>query len=359
MIRLRILAFAAVFAAFVPVRADDAGATRIYQQGREAYNAGDYRTAASLFGEAEIEADSPVVKANSLRAQIASYQMCEMPYSEFERIERLLNDFPEFADFGTLIRREFELGDAYYVGRREPAFWALRWIPWLVGADKSIEIYNKALKRAPFAVEAPGARLRLAYLYGRDGKFKESNEELRIIIRDFPASPECKYAYLALGSGLFELAKRGDGDARYNREAGDVFREFLKRYPDAPETEWVRMHLAQLRDIQAQRLYDIASFYEHSGRKQVSQRYLAQVLKEYPDTEAASESEVRLVELDKSFVPDDFRPEPEARIPAYQAYPLPSEAEKLLILPEAGNRKFLLPVYEITPNRKPEEGEKK
>lgn len=359
MTSLRLLAVAAVGVISVLLQADDATAVQVYQQGREAYGAGDYRTAASHFEEAEIEADSPVIKANSLRAQIAAYQMCEMPYSEFERIERLLNDFPEFADFGTLVRREFELGDAYYLGQREPAYWSLRWIPWLVGGDKSIEIYNKALKRAPFAAEAPGVRLRLAYLYSCDGKVRESNEELRVIIRDFPRSPECKYAYLALGTGLFELAKRGDGDSRYNREAYDVFQEFLKRYPDASETEWVRTHLAQLRDIQAQRLYDIAKFYEDSGRKQASERYLAQVLKEYPDTEAAAESERKLVELDKSFVPDDFWPDPEARIPAYSAYPLPKEAEKLLILPSAENRKFLLPVYELELNRAPEQEVKK
>lgn len=329
------------------LRADDREATECYRIGREAYENEDYRAASKKFEDAELYADSTVVKYNALRARIAALQMCMLPYQEFEAIERMLTGYPEYADFVSLIEREYALAKLYDDGVREPAFWSLRWIPWLVGEDKSIEIYRKALERAPFSQRAPQARLRLAYLLDQKGEVKESLDELRRIIQDFPESHECKFAYLALGNGLFELSRRGDGDARYAREASDVFREFQNKYPSAPENDFVRTILAQSRDIQAERLLTIADFYENSGRKEAAERYLARILKEFPDTDAAADSERRLVELDKSFVPDDFQDSTEPRLQRYPAYSLPEEAGKLLILPGRGNSKYLLPIYDF------------
>ncbi len=339
----------ALLLAAVPLalRADDREATDAYRLGREAYEKEEYRDAAKQFEDAELLADSPVVKSNALRARISSLRMSKLPYQEFTAIEQMLTDYPEYADFVELVNREYELAKMYDDGIREPSFWHLRWIPWLVDNDRSAEIYQKALERAPFAETAPAARLRLAFLFDQEGKVKESLDELRRIIREYPDAPECKYAYLALGNGLFELSRRGDGDARYAREAYDVFREFQNRYPNATEHDFVRIILAQSRDIQADRLVQIADFYEKSGRKEAAERYLAQILKEFPDTTAATDSERRLVSLDKNFIPDDFPELPEPRFLRYPAYQLPDESRKLLIIPGVGNRKYLQPVYDL------------
>ena len=336
--------------------ADDAAATAVYLEGKAAYDAGEYYKAGGKFEDSELLADSPAIKANSVLARIASYRMCDLPYREFLAIEQLLKEYPEYADFVALVHREYALADAYYNGAREPAYWALRWIPWLDGPDKSVEIFNAALGHAPFAEEAANARLRLAYLYDQEGKIPQSLDELRRLIREYPESPECKYAYLALGDGLFQLARSGDGDGRYNREAQEVFLKFQERYPDAPENDWVKRHLLQIRDIQAARLYEIAGFYERSGRKEAAERYLARVLTEYPDSESADVSEAMLVELDRAIVPEDFRPAPESRLPVYRSYELPREATRLLIAPERSNRKYLLPVYNLQNDVRAAEG---
>ncbi len=331
----------------LPVSADDKAAEVAYQKGLELYESADYKKAGDTFAEAEIEADNPVIKANSIRAQIGAWRMCGLLYKEYEAIESLIKRFPEYADFVEQVNREYEIADSFYLGQRDPAFWSLRWIPWLTDSDKSIEVYEKALQRAPFADSAPNARLRLAYLLDKEGKVKDSLEQLRIIIRDFPDSKSCRYVYLALANGLFEYSMRGDGDGSYNREACELFKKFLEIYPDAPETPWVKRQLARTRDIQAGRLYELAQFYEHSGNNEVSERYLAQVLKEYPDTTSADKSEKKLAELDKTYVPNDFNEKPEGRLPYYRTRPIPEEASQLLIPPGDSNRRFLLPIYSV------------
>lgn len=344
----RILLPALALCLAVTAAADDNEATAAYMAGRTAYEAGDYRDAAGKFEDAELLGDSTAVKANSVLAQISAWRMCGLLYREFEAIEKLLTSYPEYADFVALVQREYAIGEAYYQGRRDPSFWSLRWIPWLVDDDKSIEVFEKALSRAPFAENAPGARLRLAYLFDQKGELQKSLEQLRLIIRDFPDSPECKYAYLALGTGLYQLSQRGDGDGRYNQEAMDAFKTFQEKYPDASENDWVKRHLMLGRDIQAARLLSMAKYYAENGRKAAAERYLAQVLQEYPDTLSADASEALLVKLDRTFVPEEFRPDPASRLPRIVAYPLPQEAEKLLIAPREGSGKFLLPVFDLS-----------
>ncbi|MBP5531091.1 MAG: outer membrane protein assembly factor BamD [Lentisphaeria bacterium] len=191
-------------------------------------------------------------------AQIGAWRMCELYYREFKAIEKLLTLYPEYADFGPLVDREFEIGELYAVGKREPAFWALRFIPWLVDEDHTEEIFKRALDRAPFSKFSAKAHLRLAYICDRSGRVKESIAQLREIVRDYPNCEQHKLAMLALAEGLLELSRRGDGDGSYIREAADVLGRFNALYPDAEEKEWVKRRLLEAKDIQAKRLYDMA-----------------------------------------------------------------------------------------------------
>ena len=336
------LLFAAALASF----GDDAEATKLYEEGRKLYLDGAYYKSGKIFAEAEERAKSNAVKANSLLAQIGAWRMCELYYREFKAIEKILTLYPEYADFATLVNREYELGDEYSRGKRDPAFWALRFIPWLVEEDHSEEILKRALERAPFSPFGPQAHLRLAYIYDQSGRVKESIDQLREIVRDYPNSEQHRYAMLALAEGLLELSRRGDGDGSYIREAADVLARFKERYPQAEENDWARRKILESKDIQAQRIYDMAEFYRKNGRKEAAERYLAKVVSEYPDSLPAAKSEEELVELDKSFLPGDFLPDPESRLPKIRAYSLPAEAKRILIAP-GGDRHNLLPYYDL------------
>ncbi len=329
------------------LRGDDAEAIRTYEEGYALYQKGEFYDAAKKFESVEYEASSPLIRANALRAQAGAWQMCGMFSKEYEVSEKLISLYPEFADTDILAKREFELAERYYAGERDPAYWYLRWIPWLNNGDKSLELYTSALKHAPFADWAPQARLRRAWLLDEDGKKKESVEELRLLVRDYATHPLHKYAMLALANGLFDLAEHGDGDGAFLREAYQVLLDFQKRYPDVPENEWVRRRLLLYRDAQAQRLYDMAEYYRKQGRTDAAERYLAKVLIDYPDSQIAPESEKELVKLDENFVPMDFPPESGARLPKLHSYEIPQEAKRILLNPGENDNHYLIAVPDL------------
>ena len=115
------------FCVMLPLAATDAEAEAKYDAGRKLYLKNDYREAAKCFSDSYILAESSAIRANSLLAQIGAYRMCGLYYEEFKAIELLLDKYAEFGNYQELVDREFEIGEAFHRGRRDPAFWALRW----------------------------------------------------------------------------------------------------------------------------------------------------------------------------------------------------------------------------------------
>lgn len=327
--------------------AGDAEATKSYKKGLELIKSKKYYDALKSFKDAETEAKSATIKANSVLAQIGAAKLAGLPWREFELLEILLTHYPEFADVPAAIKREYELGDLYFKGKREPAFYAMRSIPWLTGPDKTSDIYSAALKRAPYSSHAPSARLRMAFIYDQNGETDKSLNELRIVEQKFPESSSYKLALLALSYGCYELALRGDGDGRYAMECAEMSTKFLRKYPNDPSAVMVRRNLQRIRDAQARRLYDMAEFYRRQGRKEAAGRYLARVVREYPETAIAPKSESKLAGMDKSFVPGDFPSKGGPRHERYKAFSLPQEAENVLLFPEENGGHNLLPIPDL------------
>jgi outer membrane protein assembly factor BamD (BamD/ComL family) len=327
--------------------ADDAGAVKAYEKGLALVKAKKYYDALKSFKDSELLAKSNTIRANSLRAQIGAAKLAGLPWQEFELIEALLTRFPEYADVSAAVKREYELGDMFFKGKREPAFYAMRMIPWLTGPDKTLEIYSGALKRSPYAPEAAAARLRLAFIYDRQGDIMKSLEQLRIVVNKFPGSKSYKLALLALGHGCYELAVRGDGDGRYARECAEMSKRFLKAYPDDVSVPMVKRNLQRIRDAQARRLYEMADFYRRQGRTEAAARYHARVIREYPETLIAPDSEKKLAAIDRTFTPGDFPGEGTPRFAQYKVAELPVEAESVLFFPGEKEQHNLLPVPDL------------
>lgn len=342
-----ILIIAAV-CVMMPLMASDAEAEAKYSKGREFYLKGEYRDAAKCFEESYLLASASAIRANSLLAQIGAYRMCGLFYEEFKAIELLLDKYVEYGNYQEMVNRQFEIGNAFRQGRRDPAFWALRWIPWLVGPDYTEEIYSKALKRSPYAPQAPQAMLSLAYWYEMEGQTMKSLDTLRKLIKDHPSAPETPYAMLALGNGLLEIARRGgDGDGTLVNESLKYLNAYSAGSKDAPELNFAKRKIAEARDIQAETLKEMAEYYRNTGRSDVAARYLAKLVQNFPESRPAADAEKELSKLDNTYLPGDFAPAPEARLMPIHAYRIPVEAEKELISPLNPGSHFLLPLPDL------------
>lgn len=337
-------------ALLLPVaNATDAEAKLLLKEAAQEFKDGDYVKAAETALDAEHMADSVELKATSVKKAVEYYRKANLYYREFSNIEKLLTSYPSQADYTTLVSRQYQLADAFYEGHRDPAYYPLRWIPWLKDEDRTVEAYSAVLKHAPFADDrAATAKLRTAVrIMESGGNMEYALGLLREIVKDYPNTKEAKYAQLRLGIALASLAEYGDGDGAYNREAIIVLNDFKKKYPEATEIEFVDKKILRTRDIQAERLMNIAAFYTKNNRQEAAQRYLTEVVRTYPDSLSADEAERLLTEMDKTYIPQPLTPAIEPRVQQYDSYPIPAYNGKLLIAPQNSDGKYLLPIRDL------------
>ncbi len=327
--------------------ADDNEAGAAFDAGLRANEAGDHIAAAKEFAKAGLLADAPDLKLRAFLREADSYQAAGYRGKEFDVLEKVINQYPTKIEFGKLVDREFDIGDAYYAGYSDPAFWSLRFIPWLTDKSRMPEVYEAALKHAPFSKRGGDARLRLAVYYLKKNDNDKALKLLREVIQYYPESDACRYAFLELGNALFEMSKNGDGDSRYFEDAMAVFNEFREKYPKLSENEWINRCIVAAEDVCAERLYGIAHYYSRNGKNAPAEIYLLEVLRKFPNSTAAPKSEALLTEIDKSYFPERIEPEIADRYPKYEAFPIPPEQHRLILAPENSNNRFLLPIYDL------------
>lgn len=358
---LSIIAFA-VFLALGRLYASDAEANAKIELAIVEGKAGDFRSAGDLYMDAQLLADSPTLKANALRSAANSYRSAGLLFKEFDCIERLVKGFPGKISYTEAIEREYQIGDEYFAGHRDTPF---SFLPFIKDENKCIAIYEAALKSAPCSERAPDTRLRLGRIYLDDQKPDKAIVCFKDTAKLHPGTPAAKYAHLELCSTLLQLSRKGDGDGKYSSQALEAFDQFMTKYPKDPECGWVKRAKEEVRGIIAKRLNGLAAFYHRLGKDEVAERYLTQVIKEYPGTEPVNSSEDMLAKIDESYkiAPDrkEFMPEPRF----YKNSQIPAQEAPIIEVPENSDGKWLLPIKDLkygiksdsrqqTPKEKPE-----
>ncbi len=255
-----------------------------YTDAIEEFKKEDYEDAADYLDDALLYSTGDYkTRVKALHFLIVCYQRLNWKYSEYLTWERLLSNYPYFTDYYEGVQREFKCGRAYKEGYREPAF-ATSWLSWLTGNDKTTEIHESVIKRAPYAKETAYAKILLAKRYVDNGDVSVAQTILQDVITEFPNSRAEQEAYLLLGNILLQLSEKGDGDGVNGRKALRVLQAFKTKYPKHKEMPWVDDAIKQILDHLGKHLYEIAYFYYHREKEVGTTLYAQKIIDEYPDS---------------------------------------------------------------------------
>jgi len=301
-----------------------------------------FRKAGDYFMAARLYADTPEIKCQALIDAASAYGKANQRYKQFECLRDLITGFPDKIDFEGTIKKEYKIGNIFARGHRDIT---LSWMPWIKGEDKSIEIFETILKQAPFAKFAAPLKLRLGLIYLKDDKFQQALKMFKKVMKEHPNTKEDKFARFELANALVQLSiKAGDGDGMYAREAEGILRKTLKKYPNDPETKWIKQSIYETDDIRAKRLCDIAKFYVSRKNPEAATRYFHELLARYPTSVYAKTANKELESLDTEFKP---KPIPKSEKITYPMLELQEEPKVILIAPQASGGKWLLPIEDL------------
>ena len=325
--------------------AGDQDANTFFSQGRDRENAKSYRSAASRYMDAHFMAESSVLRGNALIAAARAYRKAELYGEEFDCLQRLIAEHLSEINFTQVVDREYRIGDLFFGGHRDLV---ISWIPFIREKDRTVEIYEAALKNAPCHDRAAETRLRLVRIYIDDQQPDKAIPHLREIPNLHPGTPAAKYAMLETCSLLYQMAERGDGDGSYSRQTIEACDKYLEAYPDSEEIPWVTLTRQKAHNGIAARIHAVGNYYYRSGKPELAEKYLAQVVKDYSNTEQAAESENLLARIDEEFeVPPGqtrrYRPYKEEII----ITDIPDEDQPIIIPPEHSGGRWLQPIRDL------------
>ncbi|MBE6372127.1 MAG: outer membrane protein assembly factor BamD [Lentisphaerae bacterium] len=325
--------------------ASDQEANKLLAQGRTKEKDGSYRSAASRYMDAHFMAESSVLRGNLLIAAARAKRKAKLYGEEFDCLERLIKEHLSEINFTQIVDREYAIGDLFFAGHRDVV---VSWLPFIKEKDRTIEIYEAALKNAPCHSRAGETRLRLSRIYIDDQNTKDAVRHLREIPKLHPNSESAKYAMLQLCSLLYQMAERGDGDGSYSRQTIEACDNYLNAFPKTPEVPWVHKTRQKALNGIAARKHAVGTYYYRQGKPELAEKYLADVVKNYPNTESAAASETLLAQID-----DEFEALP-GRQRLYRPYKeeiiklsIPSEDEPIMVTPEFSDNRWLLPVRNL------------
>ncbi|MBO4632875.1 MAG: outer membrane protein assembly factor BamD [Lentisphaeria bacterium] len=332
-------------ALLLTVSASDQEANEFFSQGRVREKDASYRRAASRYMDGHFMAESSVLRGNLLIAAARAYRKAKLYGEEFDCLERLIREHLNEINFSQVVDRQYQIGDLFFAGHRDLV---VSWIPFIREKDRTVEIYEAVLKNAPCHKNAAETRLRLSRIYIDDQKTDDAVRHLREIPKLHPGSPSAKYAMLELCSLLYQMAERGDGDGSYSRQTIEACDNYLKAFPGTPEVPWVNKTRQKALNGIASRFHAVGRYYYRSGKPELAEKYLAEVVRNYSNTSSAADAENLLAKIDEEFeVPPGqkrrYRPFKEK----IHREPIPLEDSPILITPENSGRRWLLPIRDL------------
>ncbi len=319
-------------------------------QARADETAGKFKSAAEEYLAVELYANDPALKAEALKNAAANFRKAGLYGNELDCLIRLVNEHIHRIDFNEVVSRMYEIGFAFYDGHKDIY---VSWLPFIYGENKAEAAFKEALKQAPCAPQAARARLTLGILYEESGRPMLARDKFEEIMKLHPDSREHRMAYIELAYLYYQLAQVGDGDGKNTNAAIDMLDKFIELYPNDPEIPWARKTRAELDSITAKRLHALAEYYHRTGQDDMSKQYLNRVISKFGSSRDAIPSEQLLAELDEAYqAPGPDAPREKKPEIVIKRNTIPVERQPILIVPEASDGRFLLPVRDLKINQK-------
>jgi len=223
----------------------------------------------------------------------------ERPLDAFYAYQKILDNYPRQGDLETILGRQFAIGEFYLNQRRDYLLYTTR-----PGLASAAEIFRQIVRTATFSDYSPRAQFNLAQALQAQGKYDEAELEYDLVKQNYPDSPSMPDALYQLGLCAQERALGSAYDNYEVKRATDAFREFVRRFPQAPQVPQAKELIKDLLGVEAEKSYSIGRYYERKDCPEGARIYYREVVDKFPGTSYASRAQERLDGLKEAPVSD-------------------------------------------------------
>ncbi|UCD15888.1 MAG: outer membrane protein assembly factor BamD [Candidatus Omnitrophota bacterium] len=267
-----------------------------YREAQKYFDTKRYKVALTKFKKLIVNYPDAFEAAESQFFIGRCLQELNQPYQAFLEFKKVLISYPNSQRINEVIERQYRIGE-YFLGR-EPKRW-LGVSMYDFVEHPAIEIFKTIVDKVPYSEYAPVSQYKLGVLLMDLVRFQESREAFQKVIDDYPDSEWALPSRYQLAVATAKAFPGGGYDSSALEEATRRLDEFIKKHPEAKVVSAATDKLAELRNKEAKKKFDIAKFYEKQKKYKSAVVYYKTVLDEYPDSDYVSEARGKIEELRK------------------------------------------------------------
>lgn len=259
---------------------------------------GDNAKAAKLY--AELVEDFPIstlapdaaVRAGELYESVAKAQKA------FENYQTFITRYKADKRYKPVLERQFALAmackDGQFTGR-------LLGLPVGISRSETIEMLETVASNVPRSSMAGRALLAVAELHKQAGNLPKAVASYERIVDEMPGTKEAADAQFQIAQTYQAKAEQKSKDRTTVTTARRSYEDYLLQNPRGEKAGEARRQIGALSGKEAKETFEIARFYERTGKPQAAAIYYREVLG-YDDPELAAQARQRLDALGASGV---------------------------------------------------------
>ncbi len=207
----------------------------------------------------------------------------------FDAYSDFIAQYKESPLFSKAVERQFEIARRGQQGKTDSFLGISR----RMQSSRLIEMYTAITETAPHSKYAPLSQYAIGDIHTEDGKTADAITAYQKVVADYPEEKIAAEAQFQIGKLLTDASRAGNNDQAHLRKTREAYEEFLIQFP---KDEMATAAIEQLSEIEAHEIsktFEIAQFYERSGKLKAAAIYYEDVLK-HPSAEEYEAAKARM-----------------------------------------------------------------
>jgi outer membrane protein assembly factor BamD (BamD/ComL family) len=267
---------------------------KIYQKAKQADGAGNTGKAIRLYDQ--VATKFPFAPS-AAQARFRQAQLLEERgdiEKSFEAYDMVLKRYQGSGLYTTAYKRQVTMAQSAADGDVKSSMMGFKT---KLSLDKTVAMLGKVRDNAPKSAEAAKAQFTIGQLYEGKKKPKEAIAAYRQLVSDQPGSAQAPTALFRVGVLLTADADRGNQNQANLDLAREAFNDYLIQYPGDSNNAEARRLLDNLGGRDIQRSYDVAEFYQKTGKSESAKVYYRDVMARAKSGPLYEKARSRLKEL--------------------------------------------------------------
>lgn len=286
-----------------------------FADGKNLYTQKKYMEAAKKFATAADRWPDTPLEEDALFLQAESYFFADEYVKAHDTFEVLFKKFSNTRHLETAVSREFAIGRYWEQMQDSKPLWVIqpnftdKGRPWFDTFGYAMRAYQNVRMYDPTGPLADHSLMAMGAAYFRNQEFEEAAMEFDQLRKDYPNSDHQMLAHVLGMQSKMRVYQGTLYDKTALKEAHEIADSALTQFGPKLGSEQSRMIKArsQIIEEEANRLYEVAQYYEKNRYYGSARFYYKNLIDEYPRTEKSEMAKQRLVAIqEKPDLPPNY-----------------------------------------------------